>query len=93
MDFSALFEQIGQFVATPYSVATFSVIVNIVLWRALQAESTAKDNLYERHVETVVEIIGDYHDFAHTLDEFVEVAKQAEEARARGDVDEGRSTA
>ena len=80
MDLTSLFEQIGGFIATPYSVATFSVIVNIVLWRAYQKESGAKDDLYEKFVGTVTEIIGDYHDFAHTLDRYVEHQVQAREA-------------
>ena len=83
MDLTSLFEQIGSFIATPYSVATFSVVVNVVLWRAYQKESGAKDELYEKFLASVTEIIGDYHDFAHTLDRYVErqVEARAEASR------------
>ena len=81
--------EIIAFVATPHALAAVSIIVNIVLWRALQAESLAKDKLYERYVETVTEIIGDYHDFAHTLDEYVDVARKSEDRTAPPDVDQG----
>lgn len=79
--------EIIAFVATPHALAAVSIIVNIVLWRALQAESLAKDKLYERYVETVTEIIGDYHDFAHTIDEYVDVARKSEDRTAPPDVD------
>lgn len=90
MDFSALLTQIIGFVATPHAVAAFSVIVNIVLWRALQKALAEKDGLYDRFIAVVVEIIGDYHEFAHTLDRYVEAQagrrESAEEDR-RVDVD------
>lgn len=81
MDFSSIFTPIIQAVTTPGAVAAFSVIVNIILWRAYQKESHSKDELYEKYVGSLVEIVGDYHDFAHTLDRYVE----AQTARRKND--------
>ena len=69
MDFS----DIIQAVTTPGAVAAFSVAANVVLWRAYQKESKSKDDLYEKYVGSLVEIVGDYHEFAHTLERYVEV--------------------
>lgn len=71
----SLFTEIVGFVATPHAVAAFSVIVNIVLWRALNKESVAKDSLYEKYLTSLVEIISDYHEFAHTIDAYVETQR------------------
>lgn len=86
-----LLEQIIGFVATPHAVAAFSVFVNVVLWRAFREESKSKDELYEQYVGKLVEIVGDYHEFAHTLDRYVEA--QSSKVEARGDIDEDRAGA
>lgn len=90
MDFSSIFTPIIEAVTTPGAVAAFSVIVNIILWRAFRKESQEKDDLYEKYVGSLVEIVGDYHEFAHTLDRYVEAQtarRQSNEAERSVDAD------
>ena len=90
MDFSSIFTPIIEAVTTPGAVAAFSVIVNIILWRAFRKESIAKDELYEKYLASLVEIVGDYHEFAHTLDRYVEAQtarRQSAEAQRSVDAD------
>lgn len=94
MDLTAILTEVIGFVATPHAVAAFSVIVNIVLWRAFREEAKGKDDLYEKYVGSLVEIVGDYHDFAHTLDRYVEAQVSRREGRdEERSVDEDRAGA
>lgn len=87
MAFTSVLTEVIGFVATPHAVAAFSVIVNVVLWRAFRQEAKEKDVLYERYIASHAEIIGDYHEFAHALERYVEVQSARRDEAQRIDAD------
>lgn len=55
-------------------VGALSIIALTFVWREWRKDAAAKDALYESYVTRLVEIIGDYHDFAHVLDRLADEA-------------------
>lgn len=73
MDFNALAGSTGV-------LGALAIIALLAVWREWRKEAAAKDALYEKYVNRVSEIVGDYHEFAHTIDRWVD--HEEEQARS-----------
>lgn len=76
MDFETLAQSTGV-------LGALAIVALIVVWREWRKDAAAKDALYEKYTSHVSEIIGDYHEFAHTIDRWVDYEEEKERLEGR----------
>lgn len=63
-------------------IGAFTSVALVFIWREWRKEAAAKDALYAAYIDRLVGLIGDYHEFAHSLERYVQIREA--EARGRG---------